>query len=422
MPNGPRQSWAASVAASSASPSRIASTIEGSRRGIGRAGVMARTSRAASARRTAARRSRPIPRRPESRCPAPAGGRGCRPRAAAPRRAARRPAARARRPMPTSIRARCGTSRPTNTIGPAAAVAAPHSIEITAPQAISRRPRWMPSASACSSPIATTSSGRASARLAARPASRQAARIGSMASPRSATEPTAHSRNCSRLLGWSRLRPAVVDSRLAPSAVPVSSSRTGSLERDSRREANTRPATTAAPAKARPNCASGAITPAPDAEHHEQPRARVDAEDAGAGQGIARESLDQATGQAECAAHQDREFGARQPVVADRRPGLALRVPQRTQRERDRQAMRADQQAEHRQARQQRAERDQRQPPGAARRRGGALACRETAANGRRCPSWRFQGPGCSIGSAAAGDRGDRPDAREVSCRVVKWK
>ncbi len=112
-------------------------------------------------------------------------------------------------------------------IGPAAAVAAPHSSVIAIPPSTRVRPTWAPSARPASSPSASAFNGRASASASSAPAIRNGATWASVSESRPASEPTHQKRHVSNASLSSSVIACVSASSAAVIAVPASASRTG---------------------------------------------------------------------------------------------------------------------------------------------------------------------------------------------------
>ncbi|GAA3506558.1 hypothetical protein GCM10019016_136730 [Streptomyces prasinosporus] len=101
-------------------------------------------------------------------------------------------------------RTTCGTIRPTKTIGPHAAVAAPLSIVATSMDSARVRLRSAPSALAVSSPMAMAFSGRASSSASRLPTTRNGTTCMTASSLPEASEPTVQK----------RIRPRAASSRI----------------------------------------------------------------------------------------------------------------------------------------------------------------------------------------------------------------
>src|SRR5690606_36410874 len=102
---------------------------------------------------------------------------------------------------PTAHRATCGTMRPTNAIGPAAAVAAPHRSITATPTSTRVRPTWAPGERARSSPSATLLRGRATTTASTSPARTNGAIVAAVSAVRPASEPAVQKRRRSNAAG-----------------------------------------------------------------------------------------------------------------------------------------------------------------------------------------------------------------------------
>lgn len=96
---------------------------------------------------------------------------------------------------PVMARTRCGIISPMKTIGPHAAVAAPHS-SVTASIARTRvRVRWAPRDRAVSSPISRALSGRAMSRVSSTPSAMNGHTLPTVSMFAEANEPTVQNRS-----------------------------------------------------------------------------------------------------------------------------------------------------------------------------------------------------------------------------------
>ena len=148
-------------------------------------------------------------------------------------------------------RATCGTTSPTKTIGPQAAVAAPARTATTPNAAARVRPTRWPRPRAVSSPRARPLRTRPKASDATRPTARNGATPARIGAYRPASEPTCQNRSSFRVSMWVSTIPVVTEASPAVTAAPARASLTGvAPSRPSDATAYTSTIAAIAPAKA----------------------------------------------------------------------------------------------------------------------------------------------------------------------------